>query len=105
MFDDIRARLAAEHPTISEGIDDRVVKVSDKRRDEILDEWTANHIAFHTTNMRRERNARLAASDWTQTADAPVDAKAWASYRQALRDLPETVDDPTMPYDWPEPPK
>jgi hypothetical protein len=34
------------------------------------------------------RNAALAASDWTQTLDAPVDKKAWATYRQALRDLP-----------------
>ena len=34
------------------------------------------------------RNAQLAASDWTQTLDAPVDKEAWATYRQALRDLP-----------------
>ncbi len=34
------------------------------------------------------RNAQLAASDWTQVADAPVDKSAWATYRQALRDLP-----------------
>jgi hypothetical protein len=34
------------------------------------------------------RNAALAASDWTQTLDAPVDKAAWATYRQALRDLP-----------------
>jgi len=34
------------------------------------------------------RNARLAATDWTQVADAPVDKAAWAAYRQELRDLP-----------------
>jgi len=34
------------------------------------------------------RNAQLAASDWTQVADAPVDKAAWATYRQELRDLP-----------------
>ena len=34
------------------------------------------------------RNEQLAASDWTQTLDAPVDKEAWATYRQALRDLP-----------------
>lgn len=34
------------------------------------------------------RNAQLAASDWTQLPDAPVDKAAWATYRQALRDLP-----------------
>lgn len=35
------------------------------------------------------RNAKLSASDWTQVADAPVDKEKWATYRQALRDLPE----------------
>ena len=40
--------------------------------------------------MRLHRDARLAASDWTQVADAPVDREAWAAYRQALRDFPAT---------------
>jgi hypothetical protein len=44
--------------------------------------------------IRNERNRRLAACDWTQVADAPVDTAAWAEYRQALRDLPESADDP-----------
>jgi hypothetical protein len=34
------------------------------------------------------RNAQLAASDWTMHTDAPTDKVAWATYRQALRDLP-----------------
>lgn len=34
------------------------------------------------------RNAELARTDWTQIADAPTDKAAWATYRQALRDLP-----------------
>ncbi len=34
------------------------------------------------------RNRELAATDWTQLSDAPVDKAAWATYRQALRDLP-----------------
>ena len=38
--------------------------------------------------VRADRNARLSASDWTQLADAPVDAAAWATYRAALRDVP-----------------
>lgn len=37
--------------------------------------------------IRIERNAKLIASDWTQVADSPVDAAAWATYRQALRDI------------------
>jgi len=39
------------------------------------------------TPVRQERNALLAASDWTQVADAPVDQAAWATYRQELRDI------------------
>lgn len=37
--------------------------------------------------IRSERNEKLSASDWTQVADAPVDKAAWATYRQALRDI------------------
>jgi hypothetical protein len=37
--------------------------------------------------VRAERNALLAASDWTQLADSTVDKAAWAAYRQALRDI------------------
>lgn len=37
---------------------------------------------------RAHRNALLAASDWTQMPDAPVDAEAWRKYRQTLRDHP-----------------
>jgi hypothetical protein len=39
--------------------------------------------------VRTQRDRLLAASDWTQVADAPVDRAAWAEYRQALRDVPE----------------
>jgi len=49
--------------------------------------------------VRLWRNQKLAATDWTQVADAPVDAAAWATYRQALRDLPATIDiaNPVLP--------
>lgn len=38
--------------------------------------------------IKNWRNSKLAQSDWTQLSDAPVDQEAWATYRQALRDLP-----------------
>jgi len=49
--------------------------------------------------VRLWRNSELARTDWTQIADAPVDASAWSVYRQALRDLPATVDiaNPVLP--------
>ena len=34
------------------------------------------------------RNAELVRTDWTMISDAPTDKDAWATYRQALRDLP-----------------
>ena len=43
-----------------------------------------------TSLMRAHRDRLLAASDWTQLPDAPVDRDAWATYRQALRDFPAT---------------
>jgi hypothetical protein len=40
-----------------------------------------------SAEVRAERNQRLSKTDWTQVADAPVDAASWAVYRQALRDI------------------
>ena len=43
------------------------------------------------TNVRTERDTKLTATDWTQLADSQLtdEVKAtWATYRQALRDLP-----------------
>jgi hypothetical protein len=38
-------------------------------------------------SIRSQRTDKLKDSDWTQVADAPVDQAAWATYRQALRDI------------------
>jgi hypothetical protein len=53
--------------------------------------------------LRQSRNNELAASDWTQLPDAPVNHEAWAIYRQALRDI---TDQPGWPdaIEWPTPP-
>ena len=56
--------------------------------------------------LRGERNALLAATDWTQAVDAPLtDAKKaeWATYRSALRSLPDNTTDPANPT-WPSKP-
>ena len=61
--------------------------------------WPDATDAQKMEQVRNWRNARLAQTDWTQVADAPVDASAWATYRQALRDLPATIDidNPVLP--------
>lgn len=46
------------------------------------------------TRLRHWRNKELARTDWTQLPDALVDKVAWATYRQALRDLPKSNPDP-----------
>lgn len=54
-------------------------------------------------SVRSTRNTKLAECDWTQIADATVDKAAWATYRQALRDIPTQTG---FPWDiqWPEAP-
>ena len=49
---------------------------------------------LYLARMRHWRDKELACTDWTQVVDAPVDQAAWATYRQALRDLPASNDDP-----------
>ncbi|KGM86773.1 hypothetical protein rosmuc_03066 [Roseovarius mucosus DSM 17069] len=53
--------------------------------------------------IRNIRNQLLAASDWTQLPDAPLGSEAraaWASYRQALRDVTNGVTGPDQ-IEWP----
>jgi hypothetical protein len=60
--------------------------------------------AQQAASVRAERNRRLAACDWTQLADAPVDDLAWAVYRQKLRDLPNQAGFP-LTIIWPVQPE
>jgi len=64
----------------------------------------AELLAALATQARTKRNALLTASDWTQVADAPVDQTAWATYRQALRDVPAQAGFPEN-IDWPVAPE
>ena len=83
----------------------------------IGDKWHTNYVAVdlppeacaaldaqQAAAVRAYRNARLAACDWTQLSDAPVDDLAWAVYRQALRDI---TSQPGFPWDvtWPVEPQ
>lgn len=54
-------------------------------------------------DLRAKRAKLLQSTDWTQVPDAPVDSQAWATYRQALRDLPDNTEDPRNPV-WPTKP-
>lgn len=84
-----------------------------------LDAWCVNvsvtpHVvekktlpAFdHWVSLRTKRTNLLKACDWTQAPDSPLsDAKKteWATYRQALRDVPTNTTDPKVVV-WPTEP-
>lgn len=55
--------------------------------------------------IRSQRNSLLKDCDWTQISDSTADKTAWATYRQALRDLPSSITvDPRTFSDWPHNP-
>jgi hypothetical protein len=66
--------------------------------------YKARKDAEQAKSVRDDRNKRLTETDWTQVADAPVDKAVWATYRQALRDVPSQAG---FPWDiqWPTQPK
>ena len=66
------------------------------------DEINAN-AAQQAAAVRADRNARLAATDWTQIADSSADKPVWAAYRQALRDVPSQAGFPQS-VSWPQEP-
>ena len=56
--------------------------------------------------LRETRNKLLVSCDWTQAADSPLTDEViatWATYRQALRDLPANTSDP-LDVTWPDAP-
>ena len=72
-----------------------------------VSDWSEEAIAAATdqqwSNVRTERNAKLAECDWTQLPDCPLSNTQqldWAAYRQALRDITSQTD----PFSivWPE---
>lgn len=69
------------------------VRVENKTQDEIDAD-----ISSKSAKMRAQRDRLLSESDWTQVADAPVDKAAWATYRQALRDLPNQEGFPDVAF-------
>ena len=59
--------------------------------------------AEQAANVRRSRTEKLKDCDWTQIADSTADKAAWATYRQALRDITTQSGFPWTTT-WPESP-
>lgn len=72
-------------------------------------QWNASTLSWEKdalsawSYIRNTRDRKIQASDWTQLPDVPLATKeAWATYRQALRDVTNQPD----PFNiiWPTPP-
>ena len=76
--------------------------------EEIADREARAEAADLDMNMVRSlRNGMLGAADWTQLGDAALGdhtAEEWATYRQSLRDLPQTYSRVSEVV-WPTPPE
>jgi hypothetical protein len=59
--------------------------------------------AEQAANVRRSRTEMLKDCDWTQIADSTADKTAWATYRQALRDITSQAGFPWT-ITWPDAP-
>ncbi len=98
--DPITHRVNEVTPTYSEARQrwEQSWQVIDRTAEEI------NSLTYAESKLvRKQRNDLIAACDWTQLPDSPVDKAEWATYRQALRDItkqpgfPLAVDWPTQP--------
>tara|TARA_B100000424_G_scaffold167996_1_gene129244 strand:- start:26 stop:316 length:291 start_codon:yes stop_codon:yes gene_type:complete len=57
--------------------------------------WTDGAAERAWAALRIERDNKIAKSDWRANSDVEM-SDAWKTYRQALRDLPSTLNDTTV---------
>lgn len=86
-----------------------VINTADHENVDIGDTWDGTSFTKPTPDyelqwklIRAQRAQKLQESDWTQLADVPLsddDRAAWATYRQALRDI--TNQDDPFAITWP----
>ena len=65
--------------------------------------YKASKDAEQAKSVRTSRNDKLKECDWTQITDSTADKTAWATYRQALRDITAQAGFPWA-VDWPKAP-
>ena len=66
-------------------------------------EYHAIKDAEQSKAVRDSRNVKLSESDWTQLSDSTANKEAWATYRQALRDITKQSGFP-WEVTWPDAP-
>lgn len=79
---DYTQRVVEGQPELVDGVWTQTWNIEDLSAEEV-----AAVVEAKASEVRRSRNDRLAACDWTQLPDAQVDTQQWADYRQALRDI------------------
>ena len=66
--------------------------------------WADGQAERDMSALRLERNRLLVETDWWSLPDSPEMTDAQKSYREALRQLPATEEDPANPT-WPTKPE
>ena len=89
-------------------IDGKKVQFTDAEetaRDAEEKAWSEAAVARAWQALRLERDNRITKSDWRANSDVTM-SSAWKTYRQALRDLPSTLNDTTVQetITWPDEP-
>lgn len=108
MNDDILARRLAENPThasLDIGVSNINAKQINLETLQVEDKVTTVNVMEY---LRTRRGHELTACDWTQGADSPLtqfQKQEWATYRQALRDLPSTTYTAIEDIVWPSKPE
>lgn len=98
------------HTTTINVITGEIIQIPYTEQEQV--EWDNKHAAYladadnrNAIAIRKERNSKLAATDWTQTIDVPQSIKdKYAPHRQALRDVPAQSGFPNN-VDWPTQPQ
>lgn len=99
---------------------DDIIEITPELHKQMLDEVNMNNKRIVISNgeisyednitittwkqIRKRRDALLVKSDYTQMPDWPGDKQAWSTYRQQLRDIPQTYSETTQVI-WPTVPK
>lgn len=92
-------------PALANGEWVQVWVQTDKYTAEELTAYNAKKEADKKEEIRNVRDSLLAKSDWTQGKDIPDNiSTAWATYRQALRDVPAQANFP-WEVTWPTQPE
>jgi hypothetical protein len=89
------ARLKEYRYEIKEDWVEETPVIENYTEQEINDRNQRRHEEY-VIEVRQQRNMLLQASDWTQLSDiqskkTPEWIESWATYRQQLRDLPESI--------------